>query len=196
MKVNCHQKRHHIYWTTVLLQALCIIAIILAGCESKEPPPAEGEAVLSVSSTAFQEGESIPDKYTCQGQDVSPPIAWGEPPAGTQSLALITDDLDAPFGVFTHWVIFNIPPASRELAEAVSTQPRLTSSVLQGKNGFGKIGYGGPCPPSGGSHRYQFTIYALDSPIDLKAGASKNEVLDAMQGHILARGKLTGTYQR
>jgi len=152
--------------------------------------------VLSVSSTAFQEGESIPDKYTCQGQDVSPPIAWGEPPAGTQSLALITDDLDAPLGVFTHWVIFNIPPASRELTEAVPAQPRLPSGALQGKNNFDKIGYGGPCPPSGSPHRYQFTIYALDSPLDLKEGASKNEVLDALQGHMLARGKLIGTYQR
>lgn len=196
MKVNRPQRRHNLYWTVIFLQALCLFAVILAGCESKEPPPAKGELVLSVSSTAFQEGEIIPDKYTCQGQDVSPPLAWAEPPAGTQSLALITDDLNAPMGVFTHWVMFNIPPASRELAEAVPTQPQLPGGALQGENGFGKTGYGGPCPPSGGPHRYQFTIYALDSPIDLKEGASKNEVLDIMQGHILARGKLTGTYQR
>ena len=152
--------------------------------------------VLSVSSTAFQEGDGIPSKYTCQGQDVSPPLAWSEPPAGTQSLALIMDDPDAPGDVFTHWVIFNIPSSSRELAEAVPAQAQLPSGTLQGKNDFGRIGYGGPCPPPGHPHRYQFTLYALDRPLDFKAGASKKQVLDGKQGHILAQAQLTGTYQR
>jgi len=152
--------------------------------------------VLSLSSTAFKGGEIIPVKYTCEGQDVSPPLMWSELPQGTQSLALIVDDPDAPVGVFTHWVLFNIPPDSGELPEAVPTQAQLPSGALQGKNDFGRVGYGGPCPPPGRPHRYCFTLYALDRVLDLKAGVSKKQVLDAMQGHILAQGQLIGTYQR
>jgi len=152
--------------------------------------------VLSLSSTAFKGGEIIPVKYTCEGQDVSPPLMWSELPQGTQSLALIVDDPDAPVGVFTHWVLFNIPPDSGKLPEAVPTQAQLPSGALQGKNDFGRVGYGGPCPPPGRPHRYCFTLYALDRVLDLKAGVSKKQVLDAMQGHILAQGQLIGTYQR
>lgn len=195
MKVNCLGERHNICWVAVLL-GLCLIVMSLVGCESGEQLLGGGEMVLSVSSTAFQDGDRIPSKYTCQGQDISPLLAWGELPVGVQSLALIMDDPDAPGGVFTHWVIFNIPSDSRELLEAVSTQAELPSGALQGKNDFGRIGHGGPCPPPGSPHRYQFTLYALDRPLDLKAGASKKQVLDAMQGHILARGQLIGTYQR
>ena len=151
---------------------------------------------LSVSSSAFQEGEGIPAKYSCEGQDISPPLVWSEAPGQTQSFALIMDDPDAPGRVFTHWVLFNIPSDSRELPEAVPTQSQLSNGALQGRNDFGKIGYGGPCPPPGRPHRYQFTLYALDQPLDLTAGASKKQVLDAMQGHILAQGQLMGTYQR
>ena len=152
--------------------------------------------VLSVSSSVFQEGERIPTKYTCQGQDVSPPLAWSEPPKGTQSFTLIVDDPDAPGGVFTHWVLFNIPYDSHELPEAVPAQAELPDGTLQGKNDFGRIGYGGPCPPPGRPHRYRFTLYALDQSVDLKAGVSKKQLLGAMQGHTLAQGQFTGTYQR
>lgn len=151
---------------------------------------------LSISSQVFQEGERIPTKYSCEGQDISPPLMWSESPAGTRSFALIVDDPDAPGGVFTHWVLFNLPADSRELAEAVPTQSQLPNSALQGKNDFGKIGYGGPCPPPGSPHRYRFNLYALDQSLDLKPGASKKQVLEAMQGHILAQGQLTGIYQR
>lgn len=151
---------------------------------------------LSLSSIAFQDGERIPVKYTCEGQDISPPLMWSEPPPGTQSLALIVDDPDAPGGVFTHWVLFNILPDSRELPEAVPTQAQLPSGALQGKNDFGRVGYGGPCPPPGRPHRYCFTLYALDRVLGLKGGVSKKQVLDAMKGHILVQGKLTGIYQR
>lgn len=151
---------------------------------------------LSISSPVFQEGEGIPAKYSCEGQDISPPLAWGEPPADTNSFALIVDDPDAPGRVFTHWVLFNLPADSRELPEAVPTQPQLSSGALQGKNDFGKTGYGGPCPPPGRPHRYQFTLYALAQLLDLKSGASKQQILEAMQGHILGQGQLTGTYQR
>lgn len=151
---------------------------------------------LSLSSIAFQDGEGIPVKYTCEGQDISPPLMWSEPPQGTQSLALIVDDPDAPGGVFTHWVVFNILPDSGQLPEAIPTQAQLSSGALQGKNDFGRIGYGGPCPPHGRPHRYCFTLYALDRVLDLKAGVSKKQVVGAMQGHILTQGQLTGTYQR
>ena len=151
---------------------------------------------LSVSSSVFAEGEVIPDSYTCQGRDISPPLAWSQPPAGTQSLALIVDDPDAPVGVFTHWVIFNVPADSGGLPEAVLTKAELPSGALQGKNDFGRTGYAGPCPPPGRPHWYQFTVYALDSRLDLRAGASKEQLLAAMQGHVLAQGKLSGSYQR
>jgi Raf kinase inhibitor-like YbhB/YbcL family protein len=152
--------------------------------------------VLAVSSPAFQEGGKIPAKYTCEGQDVSPALTWGEPPVDTRSFVLIVDDPDAPGGVFTHWVLLNLPAGSRELAEAVPAKAQLPNGSVQGKNDFGRIGYGGPCPPPGRPHRYRFTLYALDKPLDLKAGASKTKVIGAMQGHILAQGQLTGMYQR
>lgn len=194
MKINLLVVRHHKYRAVILLVVLCLTAV-LPGCESGEPPTEEIEMTLALSSTAFQEGDRIPDRYTCEGQDVSPPLSWGEPSVGTQSLALIADDLDTS-GMFTHWVIFNIPPASRELDEAISTQSQLPNGTLQGKNDFRNIGYGGPCPPSGKPHRYRFTLYALDCSLNLEAGASKKQVLDAVEGHILARGQLIGTYQR
>jgi len=151
---------------------------------------------LSLSSAAFQDGETIPIQYTCEGQDISPALGWSELPKETQSLALVMDDPDAPGGVFTHWVLFNIPADSHELPETIPTHAELPSGALQGKNDFGRIGYGGPCPPSGRPHRYQFVLYALDQPLDLTAGVSKRQLLGAMQGHILAQGQLTGIYQR
>jgi len=174
-----------------------MLAALLAGCHHQEPAPAEEvEMTLTVSSSAFQEGDKIPTKYTCEGQDISPPLAWSEPPAGTKSLALIVDDPDAPGGAFTHWVLFNLPPQTTELAEAMPAQAELPSGARQGKTDFGRAGYGSPCPPPGRPHRYQFTVYALDQTLDLKAGASKGELLSAMSGHILAQGRLTGLYQR
>jgi Raf kinase inhibitor-like YbhB/YbcL family protein len=192
MKINFVDK-HNIY--RLLLPVLCLTAI-LPGCEAAEPPPEEMEMTLALSSTAFQEGDSIPDRYTCEGQDVSPPLSWGEPPAGTQSLVLIVDDLDSPGGRFTHWVIFDIPPNSRGLTESVPAQPRLPSGALQGKNDFGNIGYGGPCPPSGKPHRYRFILYAVDCSSGLEEGASKKQVLGAVEDHVVARGQLIGMYQR
>jgi Raf kinase inhibitor-like YbhB/YbcL family protein len=182
---------------TGLLILLGFVVASLIACEAGESIiTKEGEMALSVSSPAFQEGESIPTKYTCEGQNISPLLTWSEPPAGTQSLALIVDDPDAPGRVFTHWVLFNLPADSRELAEAMPVQAQLPDGSLQGKNDGGKLGYIGPCPPPGSPHRYQFTLYALDQLLDLEAGASKQQVIDAMQGHILAQGQLTGIYQR
>ena len=151
---------------------------------------------ISLSSSAFREGGKIPVKYTCVGQDVSPPLEWNQPPPGTQAFALIVDDPDAPGGVFTHWVIFNLSSDSLKLPEAIPTQTQLPDGAMQGKNDFGRIGYGGPCPPPGHPHRYQFILYALDQRLDLKAGVSKKQLIGAMEGHVLVQGQLTGTYQR
>jgi Raf kinase inhibitor-like YbhB/YbcL family protein len=178
-----------------VLTALSLAATAFAGCESEQPPE-EVKMALNVSGSAFAEGSSIPIKYSCQGEDVSPTLQWDEPPTGTQSFALIMDDPDAPGGVFTHWVLFNIPANVRQLGEGVPAQEQLQNGALQGKNDFGRIGYGGPCPPHGTAHRYRFTLYALDRALDTKPGASKKQVLDAMKEHILAQGQLMGTYQR
>lgn len=210
MRINCLRDRGSMCQLAVLLTLFCVVSLVLPGCEPGEEispeeevilPEEEGilpeeETALSLPSSAFEEGEKIPAKYSCDGQDVPPPLAWSQPPAGTQSFVLIVDDPDAPGGVFTHWVLFNLPSDSRELPEAVPAQAQLVSGALQSKNDFRRIGYGGPCPPVGSPHRYQFTLYALDQPLDLKAGASKKQVLDAMQGHILAWGQLMATYQR
>ena len=151
---------------------------------------------LLLSSTAFKGGDKIPVKYTCDGQDISPPLVWGEPPQRTRTFALILDDPDAPGGVFTHWLLFNLPVNLRQLGESIPAQERLQNGALQGKNDFDRIGYGGPCPPRGPAHRYRFTLYALDEMLGAKPGASKKQVLDAMKGRILAQGQLAGTYQR
>jgi len=181
----------------LLLAVLTVFSSTVAACVKEAPAPQkEVEMTLSLSSTGFKEGDKIPVKYTCDGEDISLPITWGEPPQKTQAFALIVDDPDAPGGVFTHWVVFNIPSNVRQLGEGVPAQERLQSGALQGKNDFGRIGYGGPCPPRGPAHRYRFTVYALDKPLDLKPGASKKQLLDAMKGHILAQGELMGTYQR
>lgn len=151
---------------------------------------------LSVTSAAFREGETIPSRYTCEGEDISPPLAWDQPPEGTRSLVLIVDDPDAPGGTFTHWVLFNLPAGQKQLPEAVPSRPQLDSGARQGKTDFGREGYGGPCPPPGNPHRYRFTVYALDRTLDLEAGALRPRVEEAMQGAVLARGRLTGFYQR
>jgi hypothetical protein len=194
MKGDFLVDRSDIYWVGILLAVVCLAAVLTAGCKSQEASPVE--ITLSLSSTAFHDGSTIPDKYTCQREDISPPLSWSKPPAGTRSLALIMDDLDSSGGRFTHWVIFNIPADVRELPEAVSIQSDLPVSIPEGKNDFGKVGYGGPCPPSGKAHRYQFTLYAMDDTLSLEVGASKARVLDAIEGHILAQGQLIGTYQR
>jgi hypothetical protein len=150
---------------------------------------------ILVTSPAFSEGNPIPKKYTCDGEDVSPPLAWSGLPAGTQSLALIADDPDAPVGTWVHWVIFNLPHTLTGLSEGIAKTPTVEGGI-QGNNDFRKVGYGGPCPPRGKPHRYFFKLYALDTSLALEAGASKADVERAMQGHILAQGQLMGTYSR
>ncbi len=151
---------------------------------------------LKITSSEFEEGSAIPEKYTCKGQDISPELCWDEPPAGTRSFALIMDDPDAPGGVFTHWVIYNLAPQTRDIPEGASTHSRVGPGAQQGRNDFGRTGYGGPCPPPGSPHRYQFNLYALDRMLDLGAGSTKRQVLEAIKGHILAQGRLTGIFPR
>lgn len=150
---------------------------------------------IKITSSAFEDGALIPAKYTCDGEDVSPPLQWEAVPEGTKSIALISDDPDAPVGTWIHWVLYNLPAEVKELAEAVPADETLPGGARQGTTDFGRIGYGGPCPPSG-THRYFFKIYALDTEIDLPAGAGKRELLNAIEGHILAQGQLIGKYKR
>jgi Raf kinase inhibitor-like YbhB/YbcL family protein len=150
---------------------------------------------IKVTSPAFEEGGLIPPKYTCDGVDISPPLQWEAVPEGTKSIALISDDPDAPVGTWVHWVLFDLPAETKELAENIPTDRTLPNGAKQGTNDFRKIGYGGPCPP-GGTHRYFFKIYALDTRIELSAGATKRELLKAMEGHVLGQGQLMGKYKR
>ena len=150
---------------------------------------------IKIASSAFENGGLIPSRYTCDGEDISPPLQWEQVPEGTMSIALICDDPDAPMGTFVHWVLFNLPAGAKELAEDVPTDKTLPNGARQGITDFGRIGYGGPCPPSG-THRYFFKIYALDAELTLKAGAGKRELLKAMEGHVLAQGQLIGKYKR
>jgi Raf kinase inhibitor-like YbhB/YbcL family protein len=150
---------------------------------------------LKVTSAAFAEGAAISSEYTCDGRNVSPPLAWDGVPANAKTLALIADDPDAPRGVWTHWVVFNLPASERGLAEAVPATETLADGAKQGKNDFGNAGYGGPCPPTG-THRYYFKLYALDRALSLPSGATKDQLLKAIEGHVVAEGELMGRYQR
>jgi len=151
---------------------------------------------FTLTSSAFKDGETIPVKYTCSGKDVSPPLRWSPPPRGTQSLALIADDPDAPGGTWVHWVFFNIPSGERSLQEGVPRKEAFPQGGLQGFNDFRRVGYGGPCPPPGTPHRYYFKLYALDTTLNLKPRATKAQVVDASKGHILAEARLMGRFGR
>ena len=148
-----------------------------------------------VKSGSFTEGGTIPQRYTCDGADVSPGLTWAGAPEGTQSLALIADDPDAPVGTWTHWIIWNIPPGNA-LPEAMPKTDTLIDGSRQGRNDFKRIGYGGPCPPPGKAHRYFFRLYALNAKLDLKAGASRADLEHAMKGRVLAQAELMGKYGR
>ncbi len=150
---------------------------------------------MKLISPAFEDGGVIPSKYTCDGVDVSPPLAWRDIPANTKSFALICDDPDAPMGTWVHWVIYDIPVTKTELPEGLPCEKILADGSKQGLNDFGKYGYGGPCPPRG-IHRYFFKLYALDAVLNLMPGLSKQELLNAIQGHILEETRLMGRYGR
>jgi Raf kinase inhibitor-like YbhB/YbcL family protein len=156
----------------------------------------EGATTMKITSSKFSAGATIPKRHTCDGDDASPPLIFEGVPQGTKSLALIADDPDAPAGTWVHWVLYDLPPETRDLAESLPKQEQLPNGARQGRNDFRKIGYGGPCPPPGNPHRYFFKFYALDTKLDLKPGASKADVERAMQGHTLAQAELIGKYGR
>jgi len=145
---------------------------------------------IEMKSAAFDEGGTIPEKHTCEAADLSPPLSWDGVPGNAQSLVLIADDPDAPAGTWVHWVLFNIPSGTSHLPEDVS------GVGTEGKNDFNRTGYGGPCPPPGSPHRYFFKLYALDTTLDLSSEARKKDVVQAMEGHILAQGQLMGKFSR
>ncbi|VUZ84536.1 putative kinase inhibitor protein [Candidatus Methylomirabilis lanthanidiphila] len=154
-----------------------------------------GGTTMELKSQVFQSGAMIPSNYTCDGQDVSPPLSWSDPPVGTISFALISDDPDAPMGTWVHWVIWNIPASTRVLEENFPKTASLPNGTKQGTTDFHRVGYGGPCPPSG-THRYFFKLYALDTTLNLPSSTTKKDLEQAMQGHILGQTELMGTYRR
>ncbi len=167
---------------------------VIGGCSRH--PVESAPLSLQLISTDFASGASIPKPLTCDGGDLSPALQWHAPPPATQSFALIADDPDALVGTWVHWVIFDLPSNLRALPQNLRKEEQFADGSRQGSNDFEKIGYGGPCPPAGKPHRYFFKIYALDTKLNLKPGASKKDVERAMQGHILARGELLGRYSR
>ena len=190
-----HSSNHtysHLPWRITGL--LCLIlhgTTLISTGQGGETPMA-----FTLSSAAFQNGSAIPKKYTCDGADISPALSWEGVPAGTKTISLIADDPDAPAGTWTHWVLFDLPASTKSLPENVPRVDRLKERGTQGRNDFRNIGYGGPCPPPGKLHRYFFKLYALDSSLDLQPGISKAELERRMDGHIVGKAELIGTYKR
>lgn len=191
----------------IVFYCLILIILLLTACApsaTATPVPVTSEplttepvetAPLQLTSDAFEHEGTIPPKYACGAEDVSPALHWNEPPAGTQSFALIMDDPDAGSTPFVHWVIYNIPTSARGLPEAVPTDQALPDGSLNGRTSMYSIGYMGPCPPSG-AHHYFFTLYALDTTLEFPAPANKDDLLKAMEGHILAQSELIGIYSQ
>ena len=185
--------------------ATLFLSILACSC-ARQPQPVSNQANLpttnqnkaapniKVTSTAFKDIEAIPPQYTCDGVNVSPSLEW-TPTPGAKTLAIVCDDPDAPAGTWTHWLVYNLPGATMGLIENMPAQEKVGGGGMQGTNDFGKIGYGGPCPPKG-THRYFFKVYALDSELPLKPGATKDQLMKAMEGHVIAQGQLAALYSR
>lgn len=182
-------------YSLFLMLATLLFCSCNEGAKNESKPEGGKKMGLNITSGAFANEAMIPSKYTCDGEDISPPLKWESAPERVKSFALISDDPDAPVGVWVHWVIYNIPADTHELQENFPLDAELDNGTKQGKNDFGKIGYGGPCPP-GGTHRYYFKLYALDTVLDLQSGVTKADLLKAMEGHILEEAQLMGRYTR
>ncbi len=182
-----------------LVTMAVVVASVSVSCQTKETNKAAGKGkekvVFTITSTAFKHEGMIPSQYTCDGANISPQLAWTNPPDSTKSFALICDDPDAPVGDWVHWVMFNIPPETRELKEKISDDAVLPNGARHGITDFRGYGYGGPCPPSG-THRYFFKLYALDTMLPAKEQVTKKDLLEAMKGHILEKTELMGKYAR
>jgi Raf kinase inhibitor-like YbhB/YbcL family protein len=183
---------------------IILSSLVLLSCSTgpkavaPEPPPKQTpdrKSEITLVSAAFKEGQPIPRQYTCDGVNISTPLEWSGAPKTAKTIAIVADDPDAPAGTWAHWVLYNLPAENIGLVENVPATETLKAGGFQGKNDFGKIGYGGPCPPSG-THRYFFKVYAVDAELPLKAGATKAELEKALEGHVLAQGQLIGTYSR
>lgn len=185
----------------ILLLTLLLIAPFIAGCHGDSPPnhqpstSATAGAALILSSASLLDGK-LPKQFTCDGEDKSPPLVWTAPPSGTRSMVLTMTDPDAPGGTFTHWLLYNLPSGISGLPADVLKQGQLTDGTRQGRNDFSKTGYSGPCPPRGSTHRYFFDIFALDTNLNVPALATREQLEDAMNTHVLARGKLIARYSR
>jgi Raf kinase inhibitor-like YbhB/YbcL family protein len=180
-----------------MIRIPCAFAMLLAlGLGGARLAMQAGSMSFALSSSGFASGASIPAKYTCEAEDLSPPLSWSGAPSATQSFALIADDPDAPAGTWVHWVLYDLPVKTASLPENVSKVEQPPTGGHQGRNDFRRTGYSGPCPPPGKPHRYFFKLYALDRMLTLKSGASKADLEKAMQGHVLARAEWMGTYRR
>jgi Raf kinase inhibitor-like YbhB/YbcL family protein len=180
----------------MVMSACALAALAGNGCKQRS---AEERAVeWSLTCDAFGDGERMPARHTCDGDNLSPPLAWETPPEGAKELALICDDPDAPRGTFSHWVIYGMPPALTSLPAAVPAMehPPGVGGAKQGRNDFGAIGYRGPCPPGGKPHHYHFRLYALDAATDLEPGATRGDLLQAMGRHIIAQAEVVGVYEK
>ena len=180
----------------VLLSGLAVRPVFdVRAAVAQSPAQKPAEAKLQVTSASFEADSALPAKYTCDGRDVSPALAWNEPPAGTKSFALVVDDPDTPKKTVIHWLIYDLPAATHTLPEGVPTKAKLPDGSRQGKNDHGKIGYSGPCPPAGAAHHYFFKLYALDYQTGLKPKATAADVEKAIKGHILAQAELIARFQ-
>jgi Raf kinase inhibitor-like YbhB/YbcL family protein len=197
--------KKHYDWTRILVMrtiplgfvfVLAITSLSVLNAENRSAAAGGAAAPLQVSSPDFASGGDIPKQFTCSGADISPALEWSEPPAGTESFALIADDPDAPAGTWVHWVIYDLAANLRKLPQNVPQAEQPGDGSHQGRNDFDKIGYGGPCPPPGKPHRYFFKLYALDHKLNLPPGATKKDVESAMKGHILAQGECMGRFAR
>ncbi|MGA8037823.1 MAG: YbhB/YbcL family Raf kinase inhibitor-like protein [Candidatus Acidiferrales bacterium] len=181
---------------SVLCLAAIIAGLVLAGPGAAQQTAATRTSKFSIVSASFEADGTIPTKYSCAGENVSPALEWKNPPDGTQAFALIVDDPDNPKKTIVHWVIYNLPAAARTLPEAVPDKAKLPDGSMQGKNEDGKSRYRGPCPPDGPAHHYFFKLYALDAAVGLKPKATAAELEGAMKGHILVQAQLIGRFQK
>jgi Raf kinase inhibitor-like YbhB/YbcL family protein len=197
-------RSHHVRglrWRVGFVAAV-ITATLLSACGlfdgngNDELPEREGLPDLELSSDAFASGHDIPARYTCDGENISPELTWTAPPDDAQSLVLIVDDPDAPRGTFTHWILFNIPADVLSLTEGAGQADQLPEGALEGMNDYNETRYRGPCPPEGEEHDYRFTLFAVDSPLDLSDGADRSEVIKEIRDRLVAAGQTTGTYRR
>ena len=183
-----------------LLVALWVPLMPMASCTRSAADSAHAKgsqaSEFKIESIAFKEGAEIPKKFTCEGEDISPVLHWSHPPRGTQSFALIAEDPDAPSGTWIHWVVYDLPARLRGLPDNVPKLGEIPGGGVQGRNDFGRIGYGGPCPPAGNAHHYFFKLYALDKMLHLQPGEGKNDVLDAAKNHVLGKAQFMGLFRR